>query len=180
MRNSFEKEIPVFFFTCGVHTTTAYRRLNYFLIPHPSWNYSHLVASHFSASRFDYAFVFFFFSQGSGRISLPPASYNRGTLKWPTFGKNTSLHTRGIRPKLFQVLQKGVNMSKIRVFVYVPGLIWCNLKKLFVRCGNTFQLGFSFWTEVLHGNLRQEDWITWNIVSFLVCLFGFAFTRSNK
>jgi hypothetical protein len=50
--------------------------------------------------------------------------------------KYIPIHTRGLDLNSFKYYRKGVNMSKIRVFVCVPGLIWCNLKKLFVRCGN--------------------------------------------
>jgi hypothetical protein len=130
-RKDDEKLIPkrrkrdsCFLFYLRCTTTTAYRRLNYFLIPHPSWNYSHLVASHFSASRFDYALVFFSFFPGLRAYRLTTGVVQPGDSQMTHIReKYIPIHTRGLDLNSFKYYRKGVNMSKIRVFVCVPGLI---------------------------------------------------------
>jgi hypothetical protein len=102
------KRDSCFLFYLRCTTTTAYRRLNYFLIPHPSWNYSHLVASHFSASRFDYAFVFFFsFFPGLRAYRLTTGVVQPGDSRMTHIREKYILVHAGIRPKLFQILKKG-------------------------------------------------------------------------
>jgi hypothetical protein len=109
MRNSLEigKRDSCFLFYLRCTTTTAYRRLNYFLIPHPSWNYSHLVASHFSASRFDYALVFFSFFPGLRAYRLTTGVVQPGDSQMTHIReKYIPIHTRGLDLNSFKYYKK--------------------------------------------------------------------------
>ncbi len=117
----FSHRILLFFCLLAVYSRIDFGLL-YTIVP-PLWNYSHLVALHFSASRFDYVRSLFP-EPCSARIALPATTVDE--FVWPEF-KNIPSQRLPAKSNL----GKGYNKCKVGRFLVQKMLFykfrWCIL-----------------------------------------------------